>query len=88
MQLGTNKGSELQSLLLGEAWKVILIIAMIHSCYVLLNVSIECLKLNGCQRGNCEITLGFGLPAQYVLHTVDPRDKDGDILKSFCSERQ
>jgi O-acetyl-ADP-ribose deacetylase (regulator of RNase III) len=32
----------------------------------------ECRKLNGCQTGEAKITLGYNLPARYVIHTVGP----------------
>ena len=30
----------------------------------------ECRKLNGCETGDCKVTLGYKLPADYVFHTV------------------
>ena len=44
-----------------------------------------CAKLNGCKTGECKLTKGFDLPAEYVLHTVGPRDKDQYKLKA-CYE--
>ena len=32
----------------------------------------ECIKLNGCATGEAKITLGYKLPAKYVIHTVGP----------------
>ena len=32
----------------------------------------ECRKLNGCKTGEAKITIGFNLPAKYVIHTVGP----------------
>ena len=34
----------------------------------------ECQKLNGCETGDCKVTLGYQLPAKYVFHTVRIRD--------------
>src|SRR5258705_3278015 len=31
-----------------------------------------CRKLNGCATGDAKITLGFHLPARYVIHAVGP----------------
>lgn len=32
----------------------------------------ECAKLGGCETGQAKITLGYRLPARYVIHTVGP----------------
>jgi O-acetyl-ADP-ribose deacetylase (regulator of RNase III) len=32
----------------------------------------ECRKLNGCPPGQAKLTLGYRLPARYVIHTVGP----------------
>ena len=40
-------------------------------------------KLNGCETGDCEVKLGYKLPANYVFHTVRPRDKNDLKLKDF-----
>jgi len=37
----------------------------------------ECRKLNGCKTGQAKITLGYNLPARYVIHTVGPVYRDG-----------
>ena len=39
-------------------------------------LSHECQKFNGCETGDCKVTLGYKLPADYVFHTFRPRDKN------------
>ena len=34
----------------------------------------ECQKLNGCETGECKVTLAYKLTAKHVFHTVIPRD--------------
>ena len=41
----------------------------------------ECQKLNGCETGDCKVTLGYKLRANYVFHTVRPRDENYIKLK-------
>ena len=43
----------------------------------------ECQKLSGCETGECEVTLGYKLPAKYVFHTVRLRDKNDYKLNDF-----
>ena len=43
-------------------------------------------KLNGCEDGDCKVTLGYKLPAIYVFDTVRPRDKY-DIKLKDCYKR-
>ena len=36
-----------------------------------------CIPLNGCETGKAKITLGFRLPAKFVIHTPGPIYRDG-----------
>lgn len=46
----------------------------------------ECMTLHGCHTGNAKITLGYGLPAKHVIHTVGPvysgMHSDDELLES------
>jgi O-acetyl-ADP-ribose deacetylase (regulator of RNase III) len=37
-----------------------------------------CKLLNGCKTGEAKITLGYNLPAKYIIHTVGPIWHDGE----------
>ena len=53
----------------------------------------ECATLNGCSVGEAKITGAHGLPAKHVIHTVDPRSGDEELIHcyqscfSICAER-
>ena len=43
----------------------------------------ECKQLNGCNTGEAKITKGYGLKANYVIHTVGPHygeERDAELL--------
>ena len=50
-----------------------------------------CRPLNGCAFGDAKATLGFGLPARFVIHTVGPIWRGGDAgearLLASCYRR-
>ena len=48
----------------------------------------DCRKLGGCETGEAKITMGYNLPAKWVIHTVGPVWKGGghgeDELLASC----
>lgn len=48
----------------------------------------HCMTLNGCCVGEAKVTPGFGLPSDWVIHTVAPRWHDGTdgepLLLGWC----
>jgi len=45
----------------------------------------ECSKLGGCSTGDAKITGGHNLPSKHIIHTVGPRGRKPDVLRSSYS---
>ena len=43
----------------------------------------ESQNLNGCESGECKVTLGYQLPAKYLFHTARLRHKNGYKANDF-----
>ena len=42
----------------------------------------ECQSLNGCQTGQCKMTLAYRLPCKRIIHTVGPIGENPELLAS------
>ena len=51
-------------------WKVFILFSFVplRSCFFFFSAK----SLSGCATGGCKVSLGYNLPAKYVLHTVGP----------------
>jgi len=47
-------------------------------------LSKACAKLGGCAYGHTKVTLGFKLPARYILHSVSPADASDPAALESC----
>ena len=45
----------------------------------------ECACLDGCLPGDAKITLGYDLPAAYVIHTVGPVGEKKEVSFKFST---
>ncbi len=47
----------------------------------------SCMALGGCKTGEAKITMGYNLPAKFVIHTVGPVYKEqGDYAASYLED--
>jgi len=49
----------------------------IHAAAGAAELHAACAALGGCDTGDAKITMGFNLPAKYIIHTVGPVYSDG-----------
>lgn len=63
----------------------------IHAAAGRAELAVACAQLGGCRPGDAKATLGFALPARWIIHTVGPvwaggQQSEDDVLRS-CYRR-